>query len=427
MTERTLQQAIREERTRRGLSQRQLANAVGVSTALVSWSETGSQPVSMQVHRRILEALELDPNHFPELREEGETQEPKPRGETAQTPRDRDDRSTGRRRTRRPGPEPERSQEANSETEQTPPGGEDRKEPPDSEREELLTAELERFMQIWSRMGGPHQHDDGKWHLPEGATKGPEQICLAATRGGSCDQETYGENQHLVELREGLVELQAEKDGDGGTRMELIHEPPGDDAPAWAFESERPVAGTVQFMPVLQPERQNHENDRKILPPGLYRLRVWADAGAPWQFQWVQHTPGTGWVDLLENPKREHLEEWKEPGLSWFGPTAPNWTRVEVMVRQEQTAPMEAWAYPLDGAPEVLMVRQDVGPQPIRVPVDLDPQGEYTIAVMSETHWDMWFVEARDGEQTHPQEDEGMAQQNSQGRSRPPPCPHRTG
>ena len=371
MEERTLSQAIREERTKRGLSQRQVANSIGVSATLISWAETGNQPVSREVLRQILQTLELNPNDFQELGEENEIQ----------APQQRENRSA-----RRPRPKPDEP----GDQDETMTGKEKPPELPDNEKEEILLGEIERFMRIWSRMSDLHQHEDGKWHIPEGDTKGPEEICQEATRRGFCDQETHPKGPHLVELQEGLVQIQAAKDEPGHVLLELLHEPMGDDAPAWRFDSDRPEAATVQFVPVLRPEQRSPGDNREILSPGLYRLR--AEADTPWQFQWAQHAPSTGWIDLLEDPRVQREGEFNPGGLNWIGPTAPNWTAVEVMVQQEEKARMEVWAHPVDGGKETLLVQQDVGTEPARLPADLDPEQEYIIVVMTEARWDLWFV-----------------------------------
>ena len=380
MRKRTMQQAIREERTRRGMSQRQLANAVGVSTPLVSWAETGTQPVSLQVKKRILEALELDPRDFPEAQE--------PSGE--ESPPDGDPPGAGRApREKKPDPVPE-PEPTREETTATTPQRE-----LDPEEKEILTNAIERTLRIWSRMSDLHQHADGRWHTPPGI-KGPEEIALEAMRGGLCDQDTHRDEGMLLDLREGLVELKATREHPGRVRLELMRHPPGDDAPAWVFESDhQPVSATVQFLPVLPDGRRHPGDNRRTLQPGLHRLR--AEADTPWQFQWRQHAPGTGWIDLLEDPRVQREGEFNPGGLNWMGPTAPNWTAVEVMVQQEEKARMEVWAHPVDGGKETLLVQQDVGTEPARLPADLDPEQEYIIVVMTEARWDLWFVNNQEG------------------------------
>ena len=54
-----LQEKIKNERVRRGLSQAEMAEKVGVSQAMYSYYENGWRKPSLEVAKRIADALEI--------------------------------------------------------------------------------------------------------------------------------------------------------------------------------------------------------------------------------------------------------------------------------------------------------------------------------------------------------------------------------
>ena len=379
-----LSQAIREERLRQGLSKRQLANSVGVSPPLISWSETGNEPVSQNIIRRILHTLNINPEDFPEL---ADTSTGAPEPSAPATPQNQTvDASptttqAARRRATR-GQTPTQPKQSKQELDLA-----------QQEEKEILIRELDRMLRIWSRMSDIVETEEGNWFIPPD-TPHPEDICRENTRTGSCDQDSHQHGQYVFELKPGLVTIVAERPHPGRARLELHLQQPSSqpsDNPAWSFDGNQEREMTIQFIPVLDPDQRNPGEDRHFLTPGVYQLK--ADADTNWTFEWTQHTPGTGWLDLLEHKLTDPQQrEWASPGLSWGGPTAPNWTQVEVGVRQETPGPMQVCAYPIDGSPAVDLLDQTVGPDPVTLSTNIDPEQEYIILIKAHSKWDIWFL-----------------------------------
>ena len=368
---RNLSQTIREAREKRGISQKKLAEEARTSQTVVSFAETGKQPVSRSALTKILTSLDIDPGDLPET-------ETKPEEQTGQRPPNRGERRQAERAASNPRP-----------------AGAARKL---SKREKTAQLErhLERTLLIWSQMSGIRNLGDGNWHIPNG-TKTPEEIQQEAARSGNLDQDSPQENGEiieLIELREGLAILSVEKPGPGSLRVELVPENQHmrQAGPAWSFESERERDAEIHHLPVRNTAggdvRGPDEKTRSLLP-GLYRVR--AEADTPWRLTWTQPAQGAGWLDLIEEEPRDN-PGWGDPGLYTGGPTAPNWTKVRVRAIQETPAHMDVSAYPVDGSEPVVVLSCAVGPETLTLETDLDPDGEYMIAVLARAKWDLWFV-----------------------------------
>ena len=76
---RNLSQTIREAREKRGISQKKLAEEAGTSQTVVSFAETGNQPVSRNALTKILTSLDMNPGDLPET----ETRAPEQTGQRA--------------------------------------------------------------------------------------------------------------------------------------------------------------------------------------------------------------------------------------------------------------------------------------------------------------------------------------------------------
>ena len=377
-----LTQAINQERTRRNLSSRQLANLIGVSPLLVEWAESGNQTVGQAVLLRIAEELELDPGEFPELG--GGT--PQADGPEAGDALVEDP----------PAAEPDV-------LDGTPPVAQpaalEHKPPSDGQKVEEIAREIDRFLWNWSRISGVHQHGDGKWHVPDG-TKSPEELCRDATITGSCDRDTYPNEQHIVDAREGILVIHAAKPDPGYVRLELL--PQGehpDGNPAWLFEGSNPEDATIQFLSVMEQCHQDGQDGSdpiQILPPGTYRLVEAAGTSTAWHLDWVQYVAGTGWLDLLSYHNGAGFAM-SESLFGWYGPTVPNQVPVDVVLWQEKPGWMQVCAYPMDGSGEIVLLNQDVGPEHVRLPADVDPGMEYIIAVQAKARWGMCFVDRETG------------------------------
>lgn len=374
-----LSRTIREERQRRGLSQVKLADAAGMTGAVVSWSETGNRPVSQNALRKILTALELDPEEFTETEAD--------EGEAAG---DRTPTRAERRRSQRAAGKPEASRTASK--------------PDKREEVKRLERTIEREFRIWSRMSEVREVGKGTWQIPP-ETKLPQEISEEAARSGSFDQDSQDSRttegrpadlMDLMELTEGLLILDIRKSGPGNLRLELTPEAPetpeGPRAPAaWSFESGREKDAIISHRPVRG--AAGSSAGPTDLAAGTYRLRAEAERPCKitWKLTWTQPAIGTGWLNLLEEEPRGD-RGWAEPGLHEGGPTAPNWTGVDVRAAQETPAHMEVTAYPVDGSEPVIVLDCAVGPEITKLGTGLDPDREYMLVVNTTVRWDLWFV-----------------------------------
>ena len=352
-----LPELIRRERTRQGLSQRTLAKAIGMSPPIISWAETGKEPISRSAMTKIVSTLGLNPEDYPELQPDSEA-----------TPR------AARRKPRKAhskSPAP------------TVPANRD-------DEVGRVTRMLERDLRIWSRMSAVRQIHADTWRIPPD-TKLPEEICRDATRGGEYTQQPTEAEGALIELRNGLVLFRITKTGPGHCAMHLIpadlHGPRA--APAWTYQSTRPTRAEdiLQYHPVRDDAYETSVN------PGTYRIE--AEADVDWNFRWIQTEPGTGWVNIIEEEPRQD-PGWSKPGLYASGPTAPTWTQLKVKVRQAAKEPMEVEAYALDGSGTVSIIKGLVGPEIVTMDAPFDPNKEYIISIHARSEWDLYFVRADD-------------------------------
>ena len=76
-------EAVRAERTRRGLSQKQVAQAAYVSSTTVSFTENSRPGVSRHIKATILQVLGLNPGDFPELQDNKPSKSSRPRRTSA--------------------------------------------------------------------------------------------------------------------------------------------------------------------------------------------------------------------------------------------------------------------------------------------------------------------------------------------------------
>jgi hypothetical protein len=244
----------------------------------------------------------------------------------------------------------------------------------------------------------------GTWQIPP-ETKLPQEISEEAARSGSFDQDSRttegrpADLMNLMELTEGLLILDIRKSGPGNLRLELTPETPettetpeARQAPAaWSFESGREEDAVISHLPVRG--SAGGSTGPRDLAAGTYRLRAEADRPGKiaWKLTWTQPAIGTGWLNLIEEEPRGD-RGWAEPGLHEGGPTAPNWTRVDVRAAQETPAHMEVTAYPVDGSEPVTVLDCAVGPETTRLGTGLDPDREYMLVVNTAVRWDLWFV-----------------------------------
>ena len=413
--------AIRSERYRKGLSQRQVALAVNTSTATVSNTETGHREVAPETMRAIAVAVGLDPRDFPELAELPDPGSAAPAPGTQQerrqrTPGQHSDPASQDARNQEPRPaqgkqDPKRDRrQAPSQGERTPrpaPGATSRPDPEtpgpqrhapaprrptqaqvDQETEDRMIRQTQQFLES-GFFPGARELEPGVWQLPDNPVS-LRQIAQDSSIQGEVTNKSHDPATTRIELRQGMVIMHIRKEPGGTLRLDLVPQNLQGPRPPAYYQFHHDQDGEAElyhFVPVLEDAGRN-------LQPGEYRLEVQGDA--TWTIDWQQYAQGTGWVrltDFDETPP-ENPDHWTEPGFSISEPTAPTGAPVTLTMAQRETGDFSLEAYALDGSHTVSLYTGKVGPEPITIPTQLRPDAEYIVAIMAEHPWHMTLSEA---------------------------------
>ena len=450
----SLPDAIRKERYRRGMSQRELARAIGTSTATVSNAETGHRDVGPQVLRDMAEALQLTPANFPEL-----ANSPPPSIPTATSPANDSGSSrtsespadptlagaetptqgTGPARQSRPNSAQQTQRQTNQQ--RTPAGSTPKQNPRRgaNPQPDARTTPSRPGRNTGSKPTAPAQQGPSRGRPARAAT----------TAGGTTRTPISKEEKEekkklermLQELLEsgfipGAIEVEpgtwkmpenprtaqqvAGDSANTGTIASESHDPQADRLELHhgmaILEFSKPETGHLHLALVDHdihgPRPQaalvmshDHNPDKIIrflkvtdredadIPPGSYRIDSRGETS--WEMRWIQFTQGTGWVNLLQMSETtpQDPEHWAEPTLTIMEPSRPPGTPVTLRVSQKEPGHMVMEAHSLDGTHQLTILNDTVGPEPLEAPTEMRPQAEYVLTILAHHPWNISFRE----------------------------------